>query len=59
MADAVSVKDLKAKQDVLRKRFEGAQSKLQDAQKEHYEAKAKLVEFNNKYGRVLRLMEED
>lgn len=59
MTDAISVKTLQKTQTGLQKKFEKAQTAMQDAQAVHATEKAALEKFNNKYGRVLQMMTED
>lgn len=59
MTKAVSVKDIKKQQDALQKDYTVAQGAMQDALGKLAEKKTALVDFNNKYGRVIKLMEED
>lgn len=59
MTDAISVADLQKKQGELQETFEKSQKSLQDAKAGYDKAKAELVAFNNKFGRVLQMMRED
>jgi hypothetical protein len=59
MTNAISVATLIAGQDALHKEYEQAKSVLQEAQSLFAEKKSALVKFNNKYGRVIAMMNED
>ena len=59
MADEISVKDIKATQEKLQAEFEKIQADMYSARDRYNECKARLVAFNNKYGRILQIMSED
>jgi hypothetical protein len=59
MTDAVSIKTIKAKQDALQEEYNEASQAFYDAKGKLAEKKTALIEFNNKYGRVIAMMEED
>ena len=59
MTDAISIKDVQAEQGVLKKAFTKNQVAFYEAQKKHNASKTKLTEFNDRYGRVLKMMNED
>lgn len=59
MTDAISLLVLQKTQKVLQTKYEKAQKTMQDAQVIHAEKKAALGVFNEKYGRVLQMMNED
>lgn len=59
MPDKVTVDGLVAKQAELQAAYDEAHVISQDAKAECEKAAAELVEFNNKYGRVLQMMRED
>lgn len=53
-----SIEELKDQKNNLQTEFEEAQKIMQDAQALYAEKKATLTTFNDKYGRVLQMMEE-
>lgn len=55
----ISVKELKMQKNNLQAEFEEAQEIMQDAQTMYAEKKDTLITFNNKYGRILQMIEED
>ncbi len=59
MTKAVSVEDIVAQQAKLQANYEKAQGAMQDAQGKYKEEKAALCTFNDKYGRVIAMMNED
>jgi len=59
MTKAVSIEDIKAEQDVLNTVCQKAQQAMYDAKSDYAEKKNVLIKFNNKYGRVLQMMNED
>lgn len=59
MTAAVSVKSVKAKQDVLQKAYNKARLVWDKASGELRDKKIELCTFNDKYGRVIAMMEED
>lgn len=59
MTDAISVASIKAQQEALQATFEQAQARVQEAQSMYVEKKIALITFNNKYGRVIAMMNED
>ncbi len=59
MTDALSIHTIKARQDALQEEYNVASQIFYDAQGKLHEKKAALCEFNNKYGRVIAMMEED
>jgi len=59
MTDAISVAQLVATQKKLQAAHDKAQGAMQDAQGKYGEKKAALCKFNDKYGRVIAMMEED
>ncbi len=59
MTDAISVTELMKQQDALQKDYEKATGALQNAQGKYAEKKAILCKFNDKYGRVIAMMNED
>ncbi len=59
MKNNISVKELKIQKDNLQEEFEEAQEIMQDAQTTYAEKKDTLITFNNKYGRILQMIEED
>ena len=59
MTNAISIETLQKTQDGLQKNYLKAQKAMQDAQAEHAIHDAALEKFNNKYGRVLQMMNED
>lgn len=59
MTKAVSVKSVKADQVVLQEKYEEVRLIFYDAQADLKAAKDELCTFNNKYGRVIAMMEYD
>ena len=59
MTDAVSIKTIKARQDVLQEEYSVASQAFYDAQGKLHEKKIALCSFNDKYGRVSAMREED
>lgn len=59
MTDAVSIEDIKAEQEVLQKAFTKNKVAYYEVQKKLNASKRKLSEFNDRYGRVLQMMNED
>lgn len=59
MMKPTSVKEMEQMQGTLQAAYDAALKSSQDAQEELKKAKFELVEFNNKYGRVLQMMRED
>lgn len=59
MTDAISVEALQKTQKSLYKKYLKAQKAMHDAQAEHAIHDAALEKFNNQYGRVLQMMNED
>lgn len=57
--DAVSVETIIAEQKKLTKKFQKAFDAMMEARKDYQEQKAVLNKFNNKYGRVIKMMNED
>lgn len=57
MAKELKLSELKKAQAALQKSFNVAQANAVKVQKQLAKAKAPLVEFNNKYGRVLQLLD--
>lgn len=55
----VSLEELRKQGKLLQDAFEQAQKDKIKTQTSHDEAKLALVTFNNEYGRVLRLLEEE
>lgn len=59
MSTPSSVAELHAKQTQLQKDYQKAKEVRQLATKLFAKKKAALIEFNNKYGRVIQMMSED
>jgi hypothetical protein len=59
MTDALSIDTIKARQDVLQEEYSVASQAFYDAKGKLHEKKAALCAFNDKYGRVIAMMEED
>ncbi len=59
MTDAVSIKTIKARQDALQEEYSVAAQAFYDAKGKLAEKKIALCSFNDKYGRVIAMMEED
>jgi len=59
MTDAISIQQVRDEQKVLQAEFEEARQTVYDAKEKYTEAKAVLMKFNNKFGRVLEMMKED
>lgn len=59
MTDAVSVDSIIAEQKKLSKKFQKAFDAMMEARKDYQEQKIVLTKFNNKYGRVIKMMTED
>lgn len=58
MTDQITVDDLVAKRVELLDAFLSSQASLEEAKKAYVVAKKELTRFNDKYGRVLEVMEE-
>ena len=58
MTDQITVDDLVAKRVELLDAFLSSQASLEEAKKAYVVAKKALTRFNDKYGRVLKVMEE-
>ena len=59
MTDAVSIKDIQAEQVVVQNAFLKAKVAYYSAQEKLNASKKKLTKFNDRYGRVLQMMNED
>lgn len=59
MTDAVSVKKIIVEQKKLTKDFQKALDALFEARETYTKKKIVLNKFNNKYGRVIKMMTED
>ena len=55
----LTVEGLLARQKELQFRYDSAQATYHASKTLYEERKATLVEFNNKYGRVIQMMQED
>ena len=59
MTNAISVKALKAKQDVLQKAYDKSRVTWDKANLDLRSKKTDLCTFRDKYGRVIAMMEAD
>lgn len=59
MTKALSVKSIVVQQQKLQEEYNKASVAAQKARVTLVEKKSELVSFNNKYGRVIKLMNED
>lgn len=59
MTDAISVDSIIAEQKKLEKSFQKAFDSMMKERETYQKKKAVLNKFNNKYGRVIKMMTED
>ena len=59
MSDPQSVADMQKQQEKLQFEFNNAQKAIQNAVEEYKEVKAALVKFNDKYGRIIQIINEE
>ena len=59
MTDAISIKDVQVDQAALQKVFLKDKAAYYSAQEKLNASKKKLTKFNDRYGRVLQMMNED
>ena len=59
MSDPQSVADMQKQQEKLQSEFNNAQKAMLDAVEEYKEVKATLVKFNDKYGRIIQILNEE
>lgn len=57
MGDEITVAGMQKEQKELRNSFHSARKSFDKAQKTYETAKRNLVKFNNKYGRVLEVLD--
>jgi len=59
VTNATSVDDLRKERDELLAELDQSRERSQEAKEVHLEKKAAFYKFNDKYGRVLAMMDED